>query len=60
MTETVDPTCGVAHGAPAPEVTGRVLVAVFASPVAEGCCAGRPSSATAPCCWTRTRHGAHR
>ncbi len=30
-----DPTCGVAHGAPAPEVTGRVLVAVFASPVAE-------------------------
>jgi xanthine dehydrogenase accessory factor len=30
-----DPTCGVAHGGPAPEVTGRVLVAVFASPVAE-------------------------
>ena len=30
-----DPTCGVAHGAPGPEVTGRVLVAVFASPVAE-------------------------
>jgi xanthine dehydrogenase accessory factor len=30
-----DPNCGVAHGAPAPEVTGRVLVAVFASPVAE-------------------------
>ena len=32
---TADPNCGVAHGAPAPEVTGRVLVAVFASPVAE-------------------------
>ena len=30
-----DPNCGVAHGAPEPEVTGRVLVAVFASPVAE-------------------------
>ncbi|WP_204331491.1 XdhC family protein [Geodermatophilus sabuli] len=30
-----DPTCGVAHGAPSPEATGRVLVAVFASPVAE-------------------------
>ncbi|WP_100498177.1 XdhC family protein [Geodermatophilus chilensis] len=30
-----DPACGVAHGAPGPEVTGRVLVAVFASPVAE-------------------------
>jgi xanthine dehydrogenase accessory factor len=30
-----DPTCGVAHGSPAPEGTGRVLVAVFASPVAE-------------------------
>src|SRR3712207_9556396 len=30
-----DPNCGVAHGAPAPEVTGRVLVAVFASPVAD-------------------------
>ncbi|MGR6965784.1 XdhC family protein [Geodermatophilus sp. URMC 61] len=30
-----DPNCGVAHGAPAPEVSGRVLVAVFASPVAE-------------------------
>ena len=30
-----DPTCGVAHGSPAPEATGRVLVAVFASPVAE-------------------------
>ncbi|MGY1670278.1 XdhC family protein [Geodermatophilus sp. SYSU D00710] len=29
-----DPTCGVAHGAPAPEATGRVLVAVFDSPVA--------------------------
>jgi len=32
---TADPACGVAHGAPAPEATGRVLVAVFASPVAE-------------------------
>ena len=32
---TADPNCGVAHGSPAPEVTGRVLVAVFASPVAE-------------------------
>jgi xanthine dehydrogenase accessory factor len=32
---SADPTCGVAHGAPAPEATGRVLVAVFASPVAE-------------------------
>ena len=30
-----DPTCGVAHGAPSGEATGRVLVAVFASPVAE-------------------------
>ena len=30
-----DPNCGVAHGSPAPEVSGRVLVAVFASPVAE-------------------------
>jgi xanthine dehydrogenase accessory factor len=30
-----DPNCGVAHGAPSPEVTGRTLVAVFASPVAE-------------------------
>jgi xanthine dehydrogenase accessory factor len=30
-----DPACGVAHGAPLPEATGRVLVAVFASPVAE-------------------------
>ena len=30
-----DPTCGVAHGSPAPEATGRLLVAVFASPVAE-------------------------
>ncbi len=30
-----DPNCGVAHGAPADEATGRVLVAVFASPVAE-------------------------
>ncbi|RFU21858.1 XdhC family protein [Geodermatophilus marinus] len=34
MTAT-DPTCGVAHGDPAPGVTGRALVAVFASPVAE-------------------------
>jgi xanthine dehydrogenase accessory factor len=32
---TVDPNCGVAHGAPSAEVTGRLLVAVFASPVAE-------------------------
>jgi xanthine dehydrogenase accessory factor len=30
-----DPACGVAHGSPAPGVAGRVLVAVFASPVAE-------------------------
>lgn len=30
-----DPACAVAHGAPAEELTGRVLVAVFASPVAE-------------------------
>ncbi|MGY1796686.1 XdhC family protein [Geodermatophilus sp. SYSU D00525] len=30
-----DPACGVAHGAPAAEATDRVLVAVFASPVAE-------------------------
>ncbi len=30
-----DPNCGVAHGAPADGTTGRVLVAVFASPVAE-------------------------
>ena len=30
-----DPSCGVAHGAPADETTGRVLVAVFVSPVAE-------------------------
>ena len=29
-----DPACGVAHGTPGPEGTGRVLVAVFASPVA--------------------------
>jgi xanthine dehydrogenase accessory factor len=30
-----DPSCDVAHGtAPVPEMTGRVLVAVFASPVA--------------------------
>ncbi|SFL68398.1 XdhC family protein [Geodermatophilus ruber] len=34
MTES-DPNCGVAHGALPPEGTGRVLVAVFASPVAE-------------------------
>jgi xanthine dehydrogenase accessory factor len=32
---SVDPTCGVAHGAPAPGASDRVLVAVFASPVAE-------------------------
>ncbi|SFO91536.1 xanthine dehydrogenase accessory factor [Geodermatophilus dictyosporus] len=32
---STDPNCGVAHGAPAPASTGRVLVAVFASPVAE-------------------------
>jgi xanthine dehydrogenase accessory factor len=32
---SADPACGVAHGSPAPEVTGRVLVAVFASPIAE-------------------------
>jgi xanthine dehydrogenase accessory factor len=32
---TVDPTCGVAHGGEAPPATDRVLVAVFASPVAE-------------------------
>ena len=32
---TVDPNCGVAHGAPSAEVTGRVLVAVFTSPVAD-------------------------
>ena len=30
-----DPTCGVAHGAPSEAPTGRVLIAVFASPVAE-------------------------
>ena len=30
-----DPACGVAHGSPAPEIAGRVLVAVFASPVAQ-------------------------
>ncbi|MGY1712060.1 XdhC family protein [Geodermatophilus sp. SYSU D00758] len=34
MTAT-DPNCGVAHGDPAPAATGRALVAVFASPVAE-------------------------
>src|SRR3954467_15946140 len=31
---TADPNCGVAHGAVAEAPTGRVLVAVFASPVA--------------------------
>jgi xanthine dehydrogenase accessory factor len=31
---TADPNCGVAHGAPAAGVTDRLLVAVFASPVA--------------------------
>ncbi|WNV74671.1 XdhC family protein [Geodermatophilus sp. DSM 44513] len=30
-----DPACGVAHGAPSAERPSRVLVAVFASPVAE-------------------------
>ena len=30
-----DPACGVAHGTRTAEVPGRVLVAVFASPVAE-------------------------
>lgn len=30
-----DPACAVAHGAPAPAVDDRVLIAVFASPVAE-------------------------
>jgi xanthine dehydrogenase accessory factor len=30
-----DPTCGVAHGAPAAGAVDRVLVAVFASPVAD-------------------------
>ena len=30
-----DPNCGVAHGARTDETTGRVLVAVFTSPVAE-------------------------
>jgi xanthine dehydrogenase accessory factor len=30
-----DPACDVAHGAAAPAIDGRVLVAVFASPVAE-------------------------
>ncbi|MBB3086009.1 XdhC family protein [Geodermatophilus sabuli] len=39
---TVDPNCGVAHGAPAAEATGRVLVAVFASPVAEVLCRWAP------------------
>ena len=33
MTE-IDPNCAVAHGAPAEGPSGRVLVAVFASPVA--------------------------
>ena len=32
---TAGETCGVAHGDPAPGTTDRVLVAVFASPVAE-------------------------
>ncbi|WP_409331783.1 XdhC family protein [Trujillonella humicola] len=32
---STDPTCGVAHGAPAAGATDRVLVAVFASPVAD-------------------------
>ena len=31
---TADPNCGVAHGDPGRTPTGRVLVAVFASPVA--------------------------
>jgi xanthine dehydrogenase accessory factor len=31
---TADPNCAVAHGAPAEAPAGRVLVAVFASPVA--------------------------
>jgi xanthine dehydrogenase accessory factor len=31
---TADPNCGVAHGSPAAGVTDRLLVAVFASPVA--------------------------
>ena len=31
---SVDPNCGVAHGDAVPAVTDRVLVAVFASPVA--------------------------
>src|ERR1700712_5053019 len=31
---TADPNCGVAHGAAAEAPSGRVLVAVFASPVA--------------------------
>ena len=30
-----DPACAVAHGAPAPAVDDKVLIAVFASPVAE-------------------------
>jgi xanthine dehydrogenase accessory factor len=30
----IDPTCGVAHGAPSEQASDRVLVAVFASPVA--------------------------
>jgi xanthine dehydrogenase accessory factor len=30
-----DPACAVAHGSAAPGATGRVLVAVFASPVAD-------------------------
>ncbi len=32
---SADPACGVAHGAAAPAAPGRVLVAVFASPVAD-------------------------
>jgi xanthine dehydrogenase accessory factor len=31
---TADPNCGVAHGAPSAGVTDRLLVTVFASPVA--------------------------
>ena len=30
-----DPTCAVAHGAPAPAAATHTLIAVFASPVAE-------------------------
>jgi xanthine dehydrogenase accessory factor len=35
VTDADDPACAVAHGAPAPAVDDRVLIAVFASPVAE-------------------------